>query len=394
MAISRLFFSMQLAIAVLQGNVVLGGSSKTNSKRQRAQGPLPFLARDTAPEVRLRTQLQQTPYSQAARTPEWNIALLELGGDTEDTNVAFSKRIEEGEKEEALDPSEKVLFVTYSDSKFYDTRIKWVLSTWAKDLNRSEFLIVSDKEPKTDIGARVRGTSCQAHTHDGACCKVAEAMLIANEEMQRDPNLKWVYFSDDDVYLRPDQMRKALAGQQASDGNSNGIVLGTFGCVYKPPGGAQCAGGLCGGAGLAVSRQAAGRLAAGKDGKGGQSFKEEVMQFCGKCGFWGDISISSTFAEMGIETRPLQGLHMLQSSKACFDRDISDSRPFEPLEFHYMKTEQQMQLMHRIFNPSGATSSASSGSSSLCATYRGVTQCAASAAEQDKPWGLSSNDGC
>uniref|UniRef100_A0A7S4PWH5 Fringe-like glycosyltransferase domain-containing protein n=1 Tax=Alexandrium monilatum TaxID=311494 RepID=A0A7S4PWH5_9DINO len=243
-----------------------------------------------------------------------------------------------------------VLYVVYSDSRFYDTRLRWVLETWGGGLPTSALLVIGDAAAPASLGAHVHRTRCPPHSHEeGACCKYAEAVILARKLLQRDPSFSWAYFTDDDAYIRTDAMGRALARQPDAD-DGRGMVLGNFGCANE-----TCVGGLCAGGGYAASAVALRRLV---DGGDAGAFLAEQMQNCAKCGRWADLAMTQIFQARGIREEGLPGLNGWQLDKNCFDRSL-ESADGEPLMYHYVRSRAQMQFLYRLFAQHNETAAAS-----------------------------------
>lgn len=126
---------------------------------------------------------------------------------------------------ETSNSSEGFLFTIFTDSQFYDTRLKGVLNTWAKELPPSRFMAVSDKKreypdfehdlyEKSELpGSDVEETRCPHGHGKGGCCKVIESQILAQQRMEKDPSLEWAFFSDDDVYLQPNAVAAAVRAE-------------------------------------------------------------------------------------------------------------------------------------------------------------------------------------
>lgn len=313
----------------------------------------------------------------------------------------------------------KVLFVVYSDSHFYNTRLQWLQETWAKALPRSQLLVIGDQPDTGNLtNMRVLGTRCPAHSHwEGACCKYAEAVIAANEVLQADPSFEWVYLTDDDAYVRVHEMEKALVHQPPSVGE-NGTVCGIWGCATP-----ECTGGLCAGGGYAASSKAVVSML----GSSSAGFLREQMRNCGRCGRWADVAMSRIFLARNIEMRPIDGFYGWKLKKDQFDNSLR-SEHVEPLMYHYIQTRNQMVTLHELFSADRATtvralsvsahaetdyvseqdkllptlpslvepdgalvarpdaSALALATSALCATWRGHRACAESPASEDTPW--------
>lgn len=264
-----------------------------------------------------------------------------------------------------------MLFVLYSDSRFYTTRLKWVLDTWAKALPEAALVVIGD-------------AAADGKLKEGACCKYAEAVIIARKVLQQDPSFRWVYFADDDAYVRTDAIESALA-QQPEDTSGHGVVFGNFGCAAK-----GCTGGLCAGGGYAASAQAVERLVDGN----ASAFLTEQMHFCATCGKWADIALSRIVLERHIDQQLLPGLNGWLLDKRCFDLSL-EAEQFEPLMYHYIRSWNQMEFLHRLFLPKNrSTSPGPQPRAGSCASYRGNVQCIESAAVQDRPWVDKATSSC
>lgn len=267
-----------------------------------------------------------------------------------------------------------VLYVVYSDSLFYDNRLKWVIDTWAKGVPRSSFVVIGDTVPE-NFSAIVHKTRCPPHSHEeGACCKYAEAVVLAHKLMQGNPTFQWAYFTDDDAYVRTDALEQALM-RQPGDAEGNGVVLGTFGCA-----GQSCRNGLCAGGGYGANVRAVERLME----ESPSVLLQEQMENCARCGRWADVAMSQIFQNRKIEQRPLPGLNGFIRDKCDFDKSLVAN---EPLMYHYVRSWQQMEFLERLFLPQARTQAiVGEDKSAQCASYHGNVQCAKSTSSQDRPW--------
>jgi hypothetical protein len=209
--------------------------------------------------------------------------------------------------------------------------------------------------------------------------------------MMKDPEIQWVYLADDDTYIRVDAFKKALLSQRASRPKDRGLVLGNFACATR-----NCNDVLCGGAGYAANRWAIDILAAGDPA----GFMQEVMRSCNRCGgdteankgLWGDAGLSEAVKNRGIERRTLEGIYGWMLDKSCLEYSLETEK--EPLMYHMMRTKPQMDMMHRLFAPveeQAGSSTPPASSAALdglggCIEFRGNVQCAASRADEDRPW--------
>jgi len=272
----------------------------------------------------------------------------------------------------------RVLYIVYSDSDFYATRVQWILKTWAGQVPPDSLVIIGDAEPKEPVAATVHSTRCPAHSHwEGACCKYAEAVVLAQKLMKMDRSFQWTYFTDDDAYVRVGQMENALVSQQPPVAGTHGLILGNFGCVAK-----GCLPGLCAGGGYAASSAAVDRLV----NNNVQAFLGEEMQNCARCDRWADIALSQIFHRRGLEMRPLPGLNGWEMSKPCFEKDLTSENG--PLMYHYINSWGQMDLLHRLFLPPPQVSDVALRGNTIlgetCVQFRGNRQCCI----DECPWSL------
>jgi len=275
--------------------------------------------------------------------------------------------------------TDEVLFTVFTDSLFYDTRLAGILSTWGRQTSPGSFVAISDKKrqvlagelDKHLPGTQVEETKCPPHDHwEGACCKNAEGVISAHEKMQRNSKLKWAFFSDDDVYLRPPAIASALREHGASP--ETPLALGIFGCATA--GGCS---GLCGGGGFAMNRAAV-QLLAAKDPVG---FLNEEMNSCRKCDGWADQALSTLWRDKGIEMRQLEGLNAWRMPQ---DKFMSQLKKGQTLLFHYQKTKSQMEVLHEIFTQEKLLTEAKGP----CINFENHTTCAASESQNDMPYSV------
>jgi hypothetical protein len=286
----------------------------------------------------------------------------------------------------------QVLFVIYTDSKFYNTRVRWARSTWAKDLSSSQLVFIGDGKAPADVGAYVHETRCRPNNRTvGMCCKYAEAVVLAQTMIWKNPDLKWVYVADDDTFIRAAEMEKALLSQPRSHPSDRGLVLANWACVTE-----SCSQVFCGGAGYAANRWAI-DIMTGGDPAG---FIQQLLQNCDSCGgsshgsqgVWGEAGLSEVMKTKGFETRELQGIHGWMLDKSCLEFSLES--PEEPLMYHMIRTKSQMEFLQRLFAPpSEQTGSSVPPGSKValeglggCVEYRGNVQCAASREQEDQPW--------
>lgn len=282
---------------------------------------------------------------------------------------------------------ERVLFVIYSDSQFYDTRLKWVHDTWASTWPASNILVIGDKpQERTEGQLEVLATQCPPHSHwEGACCKYAEAVVEADRRLAQDPTFKWAFFSDDDAYLRPGAFQVELSLHPKSQGP--GSVVGTWGCGTE-----LCPNGLCAGGGYGASSEALRALV----GASSAGFLREQMRHCQRCDRWADVALSRIFDDRGLERRPQPGLYGWKLSKEQFDQTLADAE-HPPLLYHYIQTKDQMEVLDALFRgPANATRAELVSRAAAwgfdddqtyrCATFGRTAACARGASENFTPW--------
>lgn len=279
-----------------------------------------------------------------------------------------------------------ILYLVYSDSKFYNTRLKWVEETWALEVpSPSAFVAIGDA-PDEDPQARVVPTSCNAHSHwEGACCKYAQAVIQAHQLMAKDSSFDWAYFVDDDAYVRPQALERAIASANPQEA----VVLGRFGCnTHKGAGGNAPADGgvsnctsVCAGGGYLASRKAVESLVS----VGEDAFLQEQMANCQRCGKWADAALTQVFIKRKLSMRSLDGLYGFKLQKDKFDRSLQSA--VEPIMYHYINSERQMKILHGLFSTTTSDQATQDNQSSgICANFKDRTQCSAKADPIDAPW--------
>lgn len=273
----------------------------------------------------------------------------------------------------ALNSTDDVLFAVWTDSLFYDTRLAGILETWGSEIPPDRFMAISDKKRPGNTklpGSDVQETRCPPHSHwEGACCKWAEGVISAQERMEKNPSLKWAFFSDDDVYLLPSVVTAALHAEDHEADANRPQALGYFGC--QTPTGCQ---GLCGGGGFAMNRAAVQRLA----GTDPTSFLVEEMAYCSKCQWWADQAISMIWRDKGIEMKQLPGLNGWVLKEDDFKKQLA----MPNLLFHYQRTKHQMEALHEIFTGKKLLTQ----ENGPCVEYKGHKTCAASNDPYDVPF--------
>jgi len=291
-----------------------------------------------------------------------------------------AERQQAASRSEFSNSTADVLFSVWTDSNFYDSRLTGILKTWGKEIAPEQFVAISDKKRSPSDckansnlpGCRVHETQCPPHSHwEGACCKWAEGIINAQEQMAHNPHLKWAFFSDDDVYLRPKAVADALRAHDLQVDPKKPQALGIFGCTT--PGGC---GGLCGGGGFAINRAAADRMAS----KDPVALLNEEMSWCSKCDRWADQAVSMIWKDRGIEMQQLPGLNGWIMKEDVFKQQLVNGNP--NLLFHYEKTEHQMEALHEMFTGEALLTK----HDGPCVEYQGRKTCAASALAGDVPY--------
>lgn len=259
-----------------------------------------------------------------------------------------------------------VMFVVLSDSNHYGEQLRWISETWGQDLPASQLMAIGDASDRSaHAGMQVQPTRCPAHTHDGACCKEAEAVINAQSELKKNPHLKWAYIVDDDTFVRPAALEERLKGLDTRGAQNHGALVAIPGCSTK-----KCARGFCGGGGGALSREALTTLV----GDSPATYLKQHMQTCDRCEMWGDMTLGTQADEHGISIWNPQGLNGWLLDKASFDKTLSAAS--EPLMYHYMRSEAQLFFLHRLFSPSDTFQGPEQqGIKDECATFKGNTQC-------------------
>jgi len=272
----------------------------------------------------------------------------------------------------------RVLYYVYSDSRFYDTRLRWVLDTWAQKVPQGDLTVIGDAPfAGNTSNARIVSTDCPKHSHwEGACCKYAQAVRQAHAQMEEDHSVQWAYFVDDDAYVRPEVLEQALAKE--TDLEDRGVALGNLGCTTP-----LCSFSICAGGGYAANRRAIYKAIGDSD----TTLQASEMVNCARCDRWADAAMTQVFLEKKIELRPLQGLNGWKLTKTKFDHSVQAE--FEPIMYHYIQTQSQMQFLHHMFagaEAGYASSDPSAVDTEQCTTYHGERECALSDDPKDTPW--------
>lgn len=292
-----------------------------------------------------------------------------------------------------------VLFIVLSDSYHYESNLRYISETWGKDLPASQLMAIGDggqavygQDNSLVGGMQVQATQCPAHSHDGACCKMGEAIINAQRVLKGRPDLKWAYISDDDAYVRPAAVEERFEHVDTRGTIDGTAVPGVFGSIIgigRCRSGTCHEGGMCGGGGIALSREALETLV--RDSP--STFLKKHMQMCNRCAnngaLYGDAAIGQQAYESGISLTEVGGLNAWGMNKTAFDASLS--APEEPLIYHYQRHEAQFLFLHQLFSPSGniqtnsllnladkrlqSNLDGSQESQDKCATFKGNTQC-------------------
>mmetsp|Transcript_112417 Transcript_112417/g.177752 ORF Transcript_112417/g.177752 Transcript_112417/m.177752 type:complete len:715 (-) Transcript_112417:60-2204(-) len=282
------------------------------------------------------------------------------------------------QKVETLERSDEVLFVVVSDSKFYGTRVKWLLDTWGRDVPDGDLMIVADKAGKLPV--KLVETDCNSGNHDVGCCKFGHAVFAASKHLETDPKLEWFYFADDDVYVRPIHMKRRLAKRRVTKWP---VAKGLLGCSND-----KCHG-ICGGGGFLLNRKGLLKLVGNHTLK---SFVDKYMKSCLYCSHWGDLAVSKMILDKGVKLENMQGLHPWRLDKTNFIDQLRSAHP--PVTFHYMRNLEQLETLHKMFSPSRESGQVGAQHSNkvendkkyACINYHGEKVCAQSGADPHVPW--------
>lgn len=293
----------------------------------------------------------------------------------------------------------KVLYIIWTDlMKTDDARAHWGLRTWAKGVDRNQIAFIGDKRASAWLGRKVHQTKCQSRGEAGVgeCCKYGEALALARFVMAREPSLEWVFFADDDAYIRHSALENALLRQPPASTPDHGIVLaGSFECKQF-----NCNGEICGGGGFAANRRAV-ALMVGNDPAGfvqGQKAeaKEEVHR-CKECSLgsfsMADAGLRGVFAHEWIEQRLLPGVYPWLLDRGCFKKSLKAHH--EPLMYHMMSDQKQFDSLYKLFDEP-LIANFSHGNYVLeikakdkhaeCVEFHGRALCSPNHLAFDKPW--------
>jgi len=272
----------------------------------------------------------------------------------------------------------KVLYVVYTDSAFYDTRVQWIRNTWARKVAPNSLVAIGDIAA-SNKGIPIRGTKCPVHSHwEGACCKYAEAVIEAEKMLSQDPSYEMVYFTDDDSYVVPQNMETEL-GQLLPDTSPHGSVFGFWGCAAK-----QCVNALCGGGGYGATSKAVKSLV----GLSAADFLRDQMNNCNKCDKWADVALSQVFDARNINKVQLHQTYGWRLKKESFDKSLETP----PLLYHYIQQQNQMYALDKIFTERVAAKlqvgAVVKFDPKLCVKYQSEPVCIHTESPLDLPWDI------
>lgn len=248
----------------------------------------------------------------------------------------------------APDQKTKVIFGVFtSPLPKYAAQMKAVEDTWANRVHPQRLLVVGVNGTKPGI-TYASAPMCQdGHvSNPGISCKEA-TLLSTGHKLDAD----WVVVVGSDNYVFPKMMQKRL---ESEDSNKSQI-LGVFGCGS----GQYCEdklGGICGGAGYAISRAAL-REMVGEAPNAGEQFVQESMRTAStSCGYWSDQVTSCIARRHGVAQVDMDGLY---GWRLCADdvftcpfnedayREKMASTDPKTLTFHYIQPE-EMRRIHEM----------------------------------------------
>eukprot|EP00929_Paragymnodinium_shiwhaense_P123323 TRINITY_DN9700_c0_g1_i1.p1 TRINITY_DN9700_c0_g1~~TRINITY_DN9700_c0_g1_i1.p1 ORF type:complete len:294 (+),score=60.27 TRINITY_DN9700_c0_g1_i1:43-924(+) len=283
-------------------------------------------------------------------------------------------------------PLSTVLFIIQTGSQFYDTRLRWIAETWGSELNRASVVAIGDKPGGVDNKINIQVTKCPQNHGEGGCCKIAETIITAYNMMAKNPSLEWMFYSDDDAYIRPDAMQQVLSKEDSAGQNGKGAVYGVVGC-YTP----KCRFGICGGGGFAASREAVRTLV---ESDGAANLLRKMMQLCKECDEAADVAAGQAMLHQSIKLAYLPGLFGDRfQDKRSFEGSLTDKDT--PLMYHlaHIKSRGQMEFMQAMFHRSvekypAFHQGAANSTSQDCASYRNYTVCLndGRTAPDNAPW--------
>lgn len=259
--------------------------------------------------------------------------------------------------------SDQVLFVVVSDSMFYNTRIKWIMETWGQDVPDGALMVVADVKTNVHVPVRLVETDCARGSHDAGCCKYGHAVYAASERLAEEQSFEWFYFADDDVYVRPDAMKKQLAKRRITKWP---IAKGLLGCAN------DVCDGICGGGGFLLNRKGLLKMV---DGETRTSFVQKYMDSCTRCSHWGDLAVSMMIKDRKIKLENMKGLHPWRLDHPSFLAELKGVRP--PFTLHYQAHQGNLHFLYKLFSPSPAADAArqSGPQYGLCAELEGRESC-------------------
>merc|ERR1719487_2127576 len=201
-------------------------------------------------------------------------------------------------------------------------------------------MVVADKKTDVHVPVRLEETDCARGSHDAGCCKYGHAVFAASQRLPEMQTLEWFYFADDDVYVRPDALKKRLLKRRITKWP---VAKGLLGCANDQP---QCSG-ICGGGGFLLNRKGLLQLVGSHTR---ESFVKLYMKSCMYCAHWGDLAVSKMIKDSKVKLENIKGLHPWRLGKPQFIDQLRSAYP--PVTLHYMRNEGQLQTLYRMFSPS------------------------------------------
>lgn len=234
----------------------------------------------------------------------------------------------------------------------YANQMAAVEETWAKDVPPQKLLVVGVNGSTPGIVYKQAPLCKDGHvTNPGISCKEA-TLLSTGYALGAD----WVVVIGSDNYVFPRNFEQRLLQQNANEAQ----VLGIFGCGE----GKYCEdhkGGICGGAGYAISRGALDKMI-GKGENAGEMFVQESMETARTIGgYWSDQVTSCLARRRGVQEVQMSNLYgwrlcenpgkmQCAFNETTYRRKI-ESPHHKPLTFHYISPQD----MHKIYSMAHGT---------------------------------------
>mmetsp|Transcript_120849 Transcript_120849/g.225984 ORF Transcript_120849/g.225984 Transcript_120849/m.225984 type:complete len:387 (+) Transcript_120849:123-1283(+) len=227
----------------------------------------------------------------------------------------------------------------------YAAQLEAVLNTWGRDVPPQKLIVVGVEGTNPNVTYNPAPLCQDGHVgNEGISCK--EATLLTEGHKT---GASWVIILGSDNYALPRNFEAELKRRDAAAPQ----ILAIWGCGR----GQYCEdreGGLCGGAGYAISRAALDKMI-GQGANVAQQFIEESMKTAREeCGNWSDQVTSCIARRRGVQQVNLDGLH---GWSICADartdvcghtyRHILEQDEFAPLTFHYLQPEEMYEI-HQI----------------------------------------------